>query len=444
MPMLSPGKVLWSADGQRVTVGDLIGEGGQAEVYRASADGQAYALKWYHVPSTPFQHRWATEQYRSLSEYLLPSAPPDPRFVWPLALVDDPNQRTFGYLMELLSPNYMGLESLVLGQMRPVPTFAALCRSAIALAECFRKLHNMGACYKDINLGGPALDPRTGEVRICDTDNVRINRTPGNIIFIFFAAPELIRGEGVCQTNTDIHSLAVLLFYMFIRHHPLAGARELRVNVFGEVAQRKFYGREPVFIYDPHDDSNRPMPGFHDPAIRNWAIYPGFLQELFTRAFTDGLHYPTRRVREGEWMAAFSRLRDGLFYCSSCGGENFLDFDTLTDAPSGTRVACWRCHGSSSLPLVLEVGDFQVLLNHDTVLSGHHLGRQLDVHTPMMRVSQHPRNPSRWGLTNLTDSDWVYRVGSGDERLAEPGRSVPLRAGLVIELEGVETRIRRL
>ena len=99
----------------------------------------------------------------------------------------------------------------MLGKMKPSPSFRILCKAAIDLAECFRKLHAQGLCYKDINLGGPFIDPSTGDVMICDTDNVRVNKTPGNIIFIFFAAPELIRNEGICQTNTDIHSLAVLL-----------------------------------------------------------------------------------------------------------------------------------------------------------------------------------------------------------------------------------------
>ena len=130
-------------------------------------------------------------------------------------------------LMHLLPGNYQGLENSVLGRMRPVPSFAVLCKAAIDLAECFRKLHNQGLCYKDINLGGPLIDPETGDIMICDTDNVRYNKTQ-NIIFIFFAAPELIRNETICQTNTDLHSLAVLLFYMFMRHHPLDGARELQ------------------------------------------------------------------------------------------------------------------------------------------------------------------------------------------------------------------------
>ena len=257
--MLKPGQLLVSGEGLVVEVDSLIGSGGQGEVYRVNVDGQAYALKWYHHPVTDAQRVIAAEQRQALTKYLLVNSPPDSRFLWPIGFVEEPERRTYGYLMPLLPERFSGLESLVLGKMRPVPSFRVLCRAAIGLAECFRKLHNMGACYKDINLGGPVIDPTNGDVMVCDLDNVRINKTPGNILFVFFAAPELIRGEGTCQTNTDIHSLAVLLFYMLVRQHPLDGCQQLKVNVFNEAAQRKFYGKQPIFIFDPDNEDNRPV-----------------------------------------------------------------------------------------------------------------------------------------------------------------------------------------
>ncbi len=438
MPQLKPGQHLITQNGASVEVQSLIGSGGQGEVYKVLSNGRHYALKWYHVPATPAQEQQLAEQRNALETYLLQNAPPDARFLWPHALVRDPRKRSFGYLMDLLEDRFQGLEKLVLGRMRPVPRLRTLCHAAIQLSESFRKLHNMGACYKDINLGGPFIDPATGEIRICDTDNVRINKTPGNIIFIFFAAPELIRNEGTCQINTDIHSLAVLLFYMFIRHHPLDGRRELQVNVFNEVAQRKFYGRDPIFIYDPQDESNRPVKGFHDPAIRNWQIYPGFLQRLFTRAFTDGLHHPNQRVREGEWMAAFSRLRDSLYYCSHCGSENFFDFER--DA-NGQHIHCWRCQKTSVLPMRLDIGDRRIFLNHDTALYPHHLGERLDFSAAAAQMNQHPQDPRKWGLKNNTKIPWESRTRDGKTRTIEPGRSVPLHSGLTLQFGTVEGQI---
>jgi DNA-binding helix-hairpin-helix protein with protein kinase domain len=423
MPHLRNGTILRNTEGQKIEVQSLIAAGGQGEVYKVRIGSRYYALKWYFPPTTPSQQKQAEEQITSLHDYLLTVSPPDQRFHWPLSMTTDRKKNSFGYIMELMEPRFEGLEKLVLGKMRPVPSFMILCKAAINLAESFRKLHNMGACYKDINLGGPFLDPRTGEIRIVDTDNVRVNKTPGNILFVFFAAPELVRGEGLCQTNTDIHSLAVLLFYMFVRHHPLDGKKQLQINAFNEVAQKQFYGKQPLFIFDPQDRSNEPVQGFHDSAIRNWKIYPSFLKRLFTRAFTDGLHEPLKRVREGEWMEAFSRLRDSLYHCS-CGIENFFDFER---AHQGIEQKCWRCGATPPLPPRIDIGDRKIFLNRNTELFPHHFGKTLDFSKPSAKVRQHPKNPNKWGLQNCTNIPWSFVNTQGETVLVEPTRSLPLK-----------------
>ena len=93
---------------------------------------------------------------RSFSQKHLPTID----FLWPITMVNDPRNRTFGYLMPLLPREYQGLERLVLGKMRPVPNFYTLCTAAIQLAQSFKNLHAKGLCYKDINSGGPFINPK--------------------------------------------------------------------------------------------------------------------------------------------------------------------------------------------------------------------------------------------------------------------------------------------
>ena len=126
-----------------------------------------------------------------------------------MTLVKDPTRKTFGYIMPLLEPRFQGLEHLVLGKMKPAPSFEFFVRQPFLSQDAFEKLHNMGACYKDINLGGPFLDPLTGEVRICDTDNVRVNKPLANIIFVYFAAPNSFSMKALVKpTQTFIHWLS--------------------------------------------------------------------------------------------------------------------------------------------------------------------------------------------------------------------------------------------
>ena len=43
-------------------------------------------------------------------------------------------------------------------------------------------------------------------------------------------APEIVRGEAAPNAQTDLFSLAVLLFYMFVNHHPLEGEQEAQIR----------------------------------------------------------------------------------------------------------------------------------------------------------------------------------------------------------------------
>jgi serine/threonine protein kinase len=115
----------------------------------------------------------------------------------------------------------------------------------------------MGLCYRDISFGNVFFDPDTGEVLICDNDNVAVDGE-GKIGVLGtprFMAPEIVRGEALPSMHTDVFSLAVLLFYMLIMHHPLEGKRELAIKCLDLPAMNKLYGTDPLFIYDPDDDS---------------------------------------------------------------------------------------------------------------------------------------------------------------------------------------------
>ena len=46
-------------------------------------------------------------------------------------------------------------------------------------------------------------------------------------------APEIVRGEALPSTATDLYSLSVLLFYLLMVSHPLEGLRMARADVFG-------------------------------------------------------------------------------------------------------------------------------------------------------------------------------------------------------------------
>jgi eukaryotic-like serine/threonine-protein kinase len=425
------------ASGASCKVEKFLGGGGQGEVYQANLGGSSVALKWY------FRNQATEEQRNSLLD-LMKSGSPNPFFLWPMELMVSSDVEGFGYIMPLRPSRFHSIVSLM--KKRIDPSFRALAIAGRDLAHSFFQLHAKGLCYRDISFGNVFFDPDTGDVLICDNDNVGIDgKTEVGVLGTpRFMAPEVVRGEAKPSTNTDLFSLAVLLFYMLFIHHPLEGEKEANIRCFDLPAMNKIYGAEAVFIFDPKDTSNRPVPGLQDNPLIYWKVYPTFLRDLFTRSFTEGLRDPQHgRVRESEWRGAMVRLTDSIIYCAHCGSENFYDSDALK-ASGGTTAPCWSCQKPLNLPPRIRIGKNNVvMLNHDTKLFPHHIypERSYDFTHPVAEVTRHPKDPNIWGLKNLSADNWNSKVGE-TTKVVESGRSVTLIAGTTINFGAVEGEIR--
>ena len=107
----------------------------------------------------------------------------------------------------------------------------------------YQKLHAMDYSYRDISFGNLFFDPATGEVLICDNDNVAASGIDNSSVYGTprFMAPEIVRGKAKPSRETDLFSLAVLLFYMFMLGHPLEGKLEADIKCMDIHAMNKLY-----------------------------------------------------------------------------------------------------------------------------------------------------------------------------------------------------------
>lgn len=398
----------------------FIGSGGQGEVYEATLAGSGVAVKWYHPAA-------ATAEQRRALQALVVRGRPGRAFLWPTDLLLSPRSRGFGYVMPLLPAGFCGMAALMRREVEP--SLRTLATAGLALADSFLALHAEGLCYRDISFGNVFIDPATGDILIADNDNVGVDGEAAGVLGTpRFMAPEVVRGERLPSSQTDLFSLAVLLFYMFVLHHPFEGARESMFVTLDLIAMVVIYGQQPVFVFDPDDDSNRPVPGLHDNALALWPIYPKFLRDRFVQSFTVGVRDPVDgRVRESEWRETMATLRDHLVYCLHCGVELFAD-------PLGepARPVCWRCGRPVPLPPHLKLGPARiVMLNHDTRLFAHHLddSHPYDFATALAEVTRHPAEPGVWGLHNTSALTWTAVTPSGVTHQVPPGRTVRLTSG---------------
>ena len=426
-------KVRTESSGMSCEVEQFLGGGGQGEVYRANLGGKPVALKWY------FPHT-ATAEQREALEVLVQNGPPNEKFLWPQEMTSASGVSGFGYIMPLRDPRYKGIVDMM--KRKVEPSFRAIATAGLELSHSYLGLHAKGLCFLSVHLGNFFFDPASGDTLIDALDEVAVDGSVTREVLGTpeFMAPEILRGEAFPGRQADLHSLAVFLFYMLHMAHPLTGKKMLSTKVLDWPALKQFFGHEPVFIFDPVDRSNEAVPRSIDEygeaganALEFWPIYPQFLRDTFTKAFTTGLRDANNgRVRESEWCYVMARLRDSIMYCR-CGVENF--YDAEAHQPSGGKSSsCWHCHKELLLPARIRIGKNIVMLNHDTQLFPHHIDdqRMYDFSKPVAAVARHPNNPNLWGLKNLSNEKWLRKLADGTVMDVLPGRSVAVASGTKI------------
>lgn len=412
--LLKENQILQLESGRKAIIQKFIGSGGQGEVYEVKVDDESYALKWY------FDHQATPEQKANIKK-LVSIGQPSHSFLWPIDIAHNSDSQSFGYIMGLRGSEYKSLFDLM--KRRADPSFDILITATFNLVDSFKKLHALGLCYRDISHGNIFFHEENGSILICDNDNVSTNNTDckGVVGTPRFMAPEIVRAESNPNADTDLFSLATLLFYMLFISHPLEGKNEADIRCFDQPAMNKIYGENPVFIYDPNNNENRPVNGYHDNAITYWEkIYPDFLKDIFTDAFTKGLD-PNRRVRISEWQDVLTQLRDSITKCQ-CGAENFTD-------DSSQPVKCWSCNMSvSSQRLEFPRNKF-VAIYPEKRLYPHHLdpSRLYDFTEPRAQIVCHPQDPNILGLKNLSDDTWQTTPFGGEMKAVEKDRSVVIK-----------------
>lgn len=415
--------------GQRIKVvsgGELeviqkLGEGGQGVVYKVKYNGKDLALKWYFGNKLNDPDRF----YRNIQNNIKKGAPTE-AFLWPLEITEY-FEGSFGYLMELRPPEYKDFSLFLLAKAR-FNGIAAVVNAALCITNGFRALHNSGFSYQDLNDGNFFVNPQTGDVLICDNDNVA---EYGDALGIAgkcrYMAPEVVMGKEKPSVHTDKFSLAVVLYLLLFLNHPLEGKRTM-CPCLTEELERKFYGSEPVFVWDPSNDTNRPVRGAHVNEIKLWPIYPKFVRETFEEAFSQETMIGAdikHRVGEKRWQEVFTSLRDCLAVCS-CGGETFID----VNQPS---CKCINCGKELQRPLVMKVKKYNVVLQPGKKIYACHAVYDSDDFKEINgKIITSRQDPSLTGLRNDSDSSWTAILPNGTSKSYAKGQVIKLGRGLKI------------
>ena len=310
--------------------------------------------------------------------------------------------------------------------------------AVINIVNAFRQLHRAGKSYQDLNDGGFFINVTTGEILVCDCDNIApdgsnfgIGGKPG------YMAPEVVRGVAKPNVQTDKYSLAVVLFKLLFRGDPMEGQKVVKDICLTEASELKHYGQNAVFVYDPADASNRPVRGIHDNVIKFWRIYPEYIREAFTRSFTVGIREPNKRMIENEWQKLFIRLRSEIISCK-CGRTNFT---SMFEQNSDTTYKCPKC-GAQFATLAFSNRDYRIPLYFGAKLYECEVDPESDdFQTAAGELVENKLKAGMLGIKNTSKKTWRAKMPDGVFYEIPPEKGFPIWDGLEIDFGSVKATI---
>lgn len=413
-------------DRTATVIGKFGNGGGQGIVYKIQLDdtGEQKALKWYFANTIR-----ESNNLRSYLEENVARGAPSPAYLWPEYLTEEING-IFGYVMPLIPKGYIEYSQYLLARAS-FRNYEAMVNAALNIVNAFKDLHDSGLSYQDFNDTNFCVRPEDGSLVIFDNDNVMgQGHYSGVVGKKRYMAPEVVRGEMMPDKYTDRYSMSLILFLILVGDHPLEG---LKTNIpcLTSKYDRRFFGEQPLFIFDKESQDNAPVPGKHRNAIACWPYFPEYIQKAFQTSFSreslmtlSGRR--TERLEERKWMHLLMRLKCSIIQCPHCGETIF--------AGLGNTTVCAGCHKKIPMAGYLRFADrasteIKVPIYDGVSLFEYHMDSSsvdFQTKTATIRVK-----PGKFGLENQSGREWTVETQSGSRTIA-PGEIMVLVAGAKI------------
>ena len=419
MSELSIGTTIRLKNGKTCQVKKELGRGGQGIVYLVNYGGQDYALKWYTDPRIIKSDAF----YDNLNKNVNAGAPAA-NFIWPLAITGR-QQNSYGYMMNVRPRGYEDMGAFIMGYAK-FSTPHPLINASLQICAAFQKLHILGYSYQDMNDGNFFINPTTGDVLICDNDNVVPDGTNMGILGkAGYMAPEIIEGDTMPNKYTDYYSLAVCLFILFYMNRPFEGANYLSCPCDNKPEwAKKLFGYNSVFIMDPQNASNRPDKGIHTNVLKRWTMFPSLLSNAFCKTFSkEAIQDPQKRLMDKQWYNILLQIRSNYAPCPCCGKYTFLDSDN-------PKKTCVYCQKAASPFASLKVSRYAIPLVAKQIVYQCQVTSQTDY---QLKAGEVEVRNGELGIVNNSKYPWTVMLPNGAVKIVEPDSGMPIKRGFKIK-----------
>lgn len=292
----------------RVSVAELIGKGGEGEVY-AIKGRSGQAVKIYNAN---LRSKRESKVRAMVGEGL---AVKTDLIAYPGEVVTDQHGNFLGFAMRLVS-GYRPLHELYSPKSRmrhfPKADYRFLIHAALNVARAVGKVHQTGCVIGDLNHSGILIAP-DATVALIDADSFQFRLNGKSYPCVVgvpdFTPPELHGKNLTTVERTIAHDnfgLAIAIFLLlFMGKHPYAGIRKGPETSMGEdIAQNRF----AYSLLRSTQTQSKPPPG-----ALTLDLFPDVMSKTFEAAF--GLT-PGVRPSALDWIHALNKLEGSQSRCS--------------------------------------------------------------------------------------------------------------------------------
>ena len=394
--------------GEIVIVDKLLDDrGGQSDIYQITWNEKTYALKWYN---RSLEDAVGSNQYKAILAYSALNLDTE-YYTFPLAIVSENENpesgALFGYIMNLIPDGFYEMHDYLLADGDPrqikFKSFHAMIYAGMNIVSAVHQIHHIGCCCGNLGPGNVVINPSSGNIRMIDCEIIASTDIRYPLLGTRgYMAPEIVRSNFRQKPTiqTDLFSLAIILFRLFYIDHPMEGRMWDRYPLLTDAVEDELYSIHPVYNMSTKTDINRPNDIWAPNVMSRMTLLPDILREGFENTFVNGIDHVMGRTPENKWLQILSVARDQLVFLDPKGEQDrVVRFNNPKTIPQG----CLRMTiGSGRHELALY--PFQSLFKD--VLTGS--VKDYKERAGRVMVAQ-----GRLCMQNITDQVWnVYTPGA--------------------------------
>ncbi|MBB3978616.1 DNA-binding helix-hairpin-helix protein with protein kinase domain [Rhizobium azooxidifex] len=306
--------------GKKVSLGPLLGKGGEGAVYNAAGNPDI-AVKIYNDGKAPERR----EKIMAMVSAGLSRT--SDHVAFPLEVVNRQNGKFAGFTMKKVAGFKTVHDLYGPGSRRvefPTADVRFLVRAAYNLSSAIASIHRSGCVVGDINHSGILVSTQA-LVTLIDSDSFQFRnggQTFRSLVGVAEYTPAELQGVSFEKTdrtaNHDAFGLAVLLFQLlFLGRHPYAG-RYLGggdMDIKTAIAQRRF-------AYSDRRTETQMEPPPHVTALND---YGDEVKNAFERAFSRSTE-TGGRPSAVDWVGIIDRLQSNLITCEIDRSHHYHKF----------------------------------------------------------------------------------------------------------------------